>query len=99
MNDQDGDKVTITIDSVYSDERFETKKGKLVPDALIVGENHVNLRAKREGAGNGRVYVINFTANSDGGTCHGTVKVGVPHDQARAPVEDSPLYPATVSLL
>ena len=97
VTDPDGNELAITIVSVESDEQLEIKKGVTVPDAVIVGQNLVNLRAKRLGGGDGRVYVISFTAITDGGTCEGTVKVGVPHDQdGSPPLEGSPLYPATV---
>jgi hypothetical protein len=97
--DTDGNQVAFTIDSVYSDEELGTEKGAMVPDALLVGKSIVNLRAKRLGGGNGRVYTIKFTASSIEGTtklCSGSVKVGVPHDQVREPVDDGPIYLATV---
>ena len=41
---------------------------------------------QRSGTGDGRVYRIGFSAKDGaGGTCTGTVLVGVPHDQSGAP--------------
>jgi hypothetical protein len=38
------------------------------------------LRAERSGKGNGRVYQVDFTADDgQGGSCTGSVNVGVPH--------------------
>jgi hypothetical protein len=48
--------------------------------------------------GNGRVYEIFFTASDGrGGTCSGSVKVGVPHDQDHRPaIDDGMRYDSTV---
>ena len=72
--------------------------GNTSPDGQGVGSNMAQVRAEREGGGNGRVYHIGFTANDGkGGTCSGTVKVGVPHDQGKGstPIDDGPLYNST----
>ena len=57
------------------------------------------VRAERSGTprvpGNGRVDYINFTgSDGEGGSCTGTVQVGVPHDQGQrsTPIPDGPLY-------
>ena len=53
--------------------------------------------AERAGGGNGRVYTIYFTATDGrGGSCSGSVKVSVPHDQNRPAVDDGPGYDSTV---
>ena len=42
------------------------------------------VRAERSGTGDGRVYRIAFDGSDGaGGTCSGTVTVGVPHDQRK----------------
>jgi hypothetical protein len=82
VTDPDNDNVTITISGVIQDEPVNgLGDGDTSPDAVIQG-NKVLLRAERDGNGNGRVYQISFTAEDDsGGTCTGTVYVGVPHDR------------------
>lgn len=85
VTDPDGDTVTITINSITSDEPTGTIEGAggkaNAPDAIIGTGGNFQLRAERSGLGDGRVYIINFTANDGkGGVTPGSVKVGVPHD-------------------
>lgn len=76
VTDPDGDPVSITIDAITQDEAVDAQ-----PDGEIDG-NTANLRAERSGNGDGRVYNISFTADDGlGGTCSGSVDVGVPHDK------------------
>lgn len=90
--DPDGDPVSVTITGVTQDEPLNgLGDGDTSPDAVAgSSSNQVLLRAERSGRGDGRVYVISFTA-SDGraGTCQGSITVGVPHDQSGAPAADS----------
>jgi len=102
VTDPDGDPVTITIDSIYQDERVNAEgSGNTAPDGRGMGTDTAEVRAERSGTkkvpGNGRVYHIAFTAaDGNGGTCSGTVKVCVPHDQAGGGcVDDGPLYDST----
>jgi len=89
VTDPDGDPVTITATSVTQDEPVNGRgDGNTCPDARIVG-GLASVRAERTGTpavpGNGRVYVISFTATDSGGaSCNGTVTVCVPHDMADA---------------
>jgi hypothetical protein len=98
VTDPDGDPVTITIDSVYQDEVLNGQgDGDTAPDAVINGGT-VDLRAERDGTANGRVYYINFTASDGkGGTCSGTVEVGVNHDLGKKgeAIGEGPLYNST----
>ena len=56
----------------------------------------MSLRAERQGPGNGRVYRIAFTASdAKGGTCQGSVTVGVPHDPKDTPIDDGHTYDST----
>lgn len=49
------------------------------PDAILLDHGQVKLRRERLAKGNGRVYVIAFTArDTSGGECSGTVRVCVP---------------------
>lgn len=76
--------------------------GTAKPDGFIDGDT-AEVRAERSGSkknpGNGRVYHIAFTAtDGHGGSCDGTVTVGVPHDQRGAgAVDDGPLFDSTTS--
>jgi hypothetical protein len=70
----------------------------VAPNGHGVGTPAAEVRAEREGGGNGRVYHIFFTATDElGAACSGEVLVGVPHDQEGAPaVDDGALYDSTV---
>ena len=92
VTDPDGDPVTINIVAITSDEPTSTDDGsggaKHAPDASGVGTDTASVRAERSGNGDGRVYVIEFTANDGrGGESEGSVMVKVPHDQSS---EDCP---------
>lgn len=94
--------VSIVITSVTQDEPVNgIGDGNTSPDAFLASQpsNSVQLRAEREGPGDGRVYRLGFTATSTGGQCSGTVTVGVPHDQGRGsiPIDSAP--PSYDSLL
>jgi hypothetical protein len=72
--------------------------GKNHPDGKGVGTSTAEVRAERDGKGDGRVYHIGFTADDgNGGTCSGVVLVGVPHDKGGAndPVDGGALYDST----
>jgi hypothetical protein len=82
VTDPDGDPVAITITSVRQDEPLHG-----AVNAYGIGAPTVQLRADRDGKGDGRVYRIRFEANDgNGGTCTGTVTVCVPHDQGAGKV-------------
>ena len=72
----------VTVISVTQDEPLNgLGDGDTCPDAEII-PGGANLRAERSGTGNGRVYVITFTATAPTGTpCRGRVTVCVPHDR------------------
>jgi cysteine-rich repeat protein len=99
VTDPDGDPVTITITSIMQDEPVNTfGDGTTLPcDAMGVGGPTARIRVERSGTkkvpGNGRFYHIFFTGDDGaGGRCSGKVRVAVPHDQAKAPIDDGPLY-------
>lgn len=93
VTDADGDEVIITITSIMQDE----KTGKEA-DASGVGSDTANVRAERDGKGDGRVYHIFFTADDgNGGVTAGEVTVSVPHDQSGVlAVDGETLYDSTV---
>lgn len=87
--DPDGDTVTVLVTSVTQDEVVAGPGGGNAPDAELTAAG-VNVRAERDGSGDGRVYRIGYTASDgNGGTCSGTALVGVPHDQSGAAAVDS----------
>ncbi|MAG55652.1 MAG: hypothetical protein CMJ83_05105 [Planctomycetes bacterium] len=98
IRDPECDPVTITINSVTSDEPTTGLGcGDTGPDAVIRG-CRVYLRSERYRCGNGRVYRINFTAtDSAGNSCNGSVKVVVPIRRCRwrQTVDDGQNYDAT----
>jgi uncharacterized delta-60 repeat protein len=81
--DPDGDTVTLTITAVTQDEPLNgLSDGNTSPDAQAASQsNEILLRAERNGSGDGRVYRVSFTgADGQGGSCSGTVTVGVPRN-------------------
>lgn len=95
--DADGDSVTITIDGITQDEPVnETGDGDTSPDGDGVGTDTAQVRAERSGTGDGRVYDISFTADDgNGGTCSGSVEVGVPHDKKDTAIRDWASFDST----
>ena len=92
-SDPDNRSTTIAVTAVTQDEPVNgLGDGDTSPDAVIQGQG-VLVRAERGGMGNGRVYRITFTANSNsGGTCTGTVTVSVPHDAKSTAIDSGQLY-------
>jgi putative Ig domain-containing protein len=88
--DPDGDHVTLTITAITQDQPVDGRGDGNTPfDAIGVGFSTGAVRAERSGdlrAGDdGRLYQIDFTASDGkaGGSCSGTVYIGVPHDQGQ----------------
>jgi uncharacterized repeat protein (TIGR01451 family) len=96
--DPDGGPVSIMIDSIFQDEPVNgSGDGNTSPDGQGIGKGTAEVRAEREGPGNGRVYHIDFTAyDVCGDTCFGKITVIVPHDKKDLPVDEGPLYDSTV---
>jgi hypothetical protein len=86
--------IAITIDSVTQDEPTKgLESGNISPDAIIQSDGTVLLRAERSGAGNGRVYQINFTASDQyGQSGTGSIIVSVPHDRNTQAIDDGQNY-------
>jgi len=99
VTDPDGDAVNVTATGITQDEPVNgLGDGDTSPDGFGIGTSQAQIRAERSGTGNGRVYVIMFTADDGkGGVCTGYVAVGVPHDQGKGkiPVNDGQLYDST----
>lgn len=103
VTDPDGDPVTITVTAIKQDEPVDTYgDGQFTPDGKGVGTSTAEVRAERVGTnkvpGNGRVYHIYFSATDPYGyACTAQVLVGVPHDQAKPPVDGGSLYDSTTT--
>jgi hypothetical protein len=97
VSDPANDPIMITITSIMQDEATNgSGSGDTCPDATGIGTPIAQLRAERDGSGNGRVYTIFFTAdNGKGGTCTGSVKVSVPHNNGGTAVDDGPKFDST----
>jgi|CXWL01.1.fsa_nt_gi hypothetical protein len=93
ITDPNDQAITITFTAVTQDEPVNgLGDGDTSPDAAASG-NQILLRAERAGTGNGRVYQVHFTALDDqGGSCSGSVKVGVPHSKKDPALEGAQLY-------
>jgi hypothetical protein len=92
VTDPNGQPLSIVITSITQDEPINANgqgDGNTVCDGTGVGTSVAQLRAERQGGGNGRVYRVNYTAtNAAGDACSSTLTVTVPHDQSGAPAVD-----------
>ena len=87
--DPDGDAVRMVVDRILQDEPTTTAgDGNTIIDAGGIGTSTPWVRAERISAqsdrtySNGRLYEIFFSASDGrGGSCQGTIVVGVPHNQ------------------
>ncbi|MBE8988348.1 hypothetical protein [Nostoc sp. LEGE 12450] len=98
--DPDGDPVTVVVNAITQDEPVNTSgDGNTVPDGAGVGTNVAQVRAERNGQGNGRVYQIIFTATDNkGAECRGNFSVTVPKSQNGNPsVDDGQNFDSTKS--
>ena len=90
--DSDVDVDDVIITSVSSDEPEDVKgggDGNTLDDIVIVDEQTVDLRAERQGSGNGRVYTINFkVTDKSENTATGSFQVSVPHDKKSDAIDD-----------
>ncbi|HEX6304597.1 MAG TPA: choice-of-anchor Q domain-containing protein [Anaerolineales bacterium] len=67
VTDPENDPISITIDAIRQDEPVGTD---FYPDGKGIGSDTAEVRAERDGSGNGRVYHIFFTASdSHGNSC------------------------------
>ena len=78
VTDPDGDAVSIEITGISNDETG-------TDDADGVGSDTAQVRAARDGKGDGRTYTITFVATDANGASseEGSVTVTVPHDQGK----------------
>jgi hypothetical protein len=99
VTDPDSDPVNLKITAITQDEPVTgAGSGHTEADASGIGEASAQVRAERAGTGDGRVYRIAFDADDGkGGTCSGSVKVEVPHDNRTTAVDSGNGYDATMS--
>jgi hypothetical protein len=87
ITDEDGDAISLTYGKPVQNESVKgLEAGDTGPDAefatQLVGKWY--LKAQRSGSGQGREYLIPFTAeDGKGGSCTGTARVTVPHDKGK----------------
>lgn len=98
VSDPDNDNVRLTVTRVTQDEPTNgLGDGDTSPDATLQGSG-VLLRAERAGNGNGRVYLVHFSADDgQGGVCNGLVKVIIPHNSKNgdSAIDDGQIYEST----
>lgn len=82
-----------TITRITSDEVENATgngDGNTTADAVITGSSSFDLRAERQGGGNGRVYTVYFSAaDTSGNESEGACTITVPHDQRGSSAVDS----------
>ena len=91
--DEDDGKNAITFTSITQDEPTSgIESGDIAIDAMI-RKNQASIRTERRSTGNGRAYVLNFTAkNRSGLTCSGSVKACIPMTAKGTCVDDGQKY-------
>lgn len=95
ITDPDGDQITIRYTGILQDEPVDSVGQGNTPDFDGGIENagaRAWVRSERTGnKGDGRVYLISYTATDDGGlSCSGTTNLALPHDRRGTPAVLSP---------
>lgn len=77
-----GHVLRVTSDEVEDDNG--NGDGRTCEDmSIIVGKSFVQVRAEREGKGDGRVYTVYYSVTNDAGaSTESTCRIFVPHDQS-----------------
>jgi len=97
VTDPECDSVAITITNITQDEPTNgLSDGDTCPDAISAFTSTAQVRAERNGAGNGRVYTVYFTATDGRGvSSNGSVTVQVPRNTEAVAVDDRLLFDST----
>jgi uncharacterized repeat protein (TIGR01451 family) len=84
----------VVIEKVTSDEiENGNGDGNTTNDIIIAGDcKSVQVRAERQGGGNGRVYTITFKVSDGVNVTRKTAKVVVPHNPGETPVDSGVNY-------
>jgi uncharacterized repeat protein (TIGR01451 family) len=84
----------VVIEKVTSDETENGNgDGNTTNDIVIASDcKSVQLRAERDGGGNGRVYTITFKVSDGANVTRKTTKVVVPHNPGETPVDSGVHY-------
>ena len=92
--------IDINITKIQQDEPLDDKgDGTSRPDGKGIGRSVALVRSERSGTSDGRVYEISFTAtNEAGGSCEGSVVVGVPHNKKRDPIDSGLRYDSSTKV-
>ncbi|HNP65270.1 MAG TPA: hypothetical protein PKH39_15140, partial [Woeseiaceae bacterium] len=97
--DSSGASTVIVAQGILQDEVVNGEgDGNTAPDGRILENGTPEVRRERSGLEDGRVYEILFEArNSSGGSCTGSVLVGVPHDRGAGsvPIDSGVRYDST----
>lgn len=98
VTDSDGDVLSISINRITQDEPTSgVGMGHKSPDGAGVGTNTAQVRAESLSSADGRVYVISFSADDgNGGTCSGTVSVGVPTTKKGIAIDSGQNFDSTI---
>ena len=82
VTDPEGDPVALKVTGLSQDEPGAASSG--------IGSSIAQVKAERDGKGDGRVYRIQFEATDpSGASCAGEVRVCVPHDRGKGGCVDS----------
>ena len=101
--DAEGDQLEFAVQCIQQDEPLDsTGDGNTDWDAQDedAGDATVQLRAERQGNGNGRVYHISYSVSDTlGARCIGRAHVGVPKSKKSVPVDDGPLHKSKTPII
>jgi hypothetical protein len=101
VTDPENRPLTIRVTSILQDEPTNSAgDGNTRQDAGIENNGaRAWVRAERSGTGDGRVYLIAFTASDGAASCSGVVQVAVPHDRQPPAVLSPPRWNSVTGAL
>jgi uncharacterized repeat protein (TIGR01451 family) len=91
---------SVVIEKVTSDETENGNGDGNTTDDIVIGADckSLQVRAERDGGGNGRVYTITFRVrDASGNTTRATARIVVPHNPGEAAVDSGAHYTVTSS--
>jgi VCBS repeat-containing protein len=91
ITDPEGGTVNVTYTILQDEPTDGPGQGNTPQDGGVDANGRVWVRAERSGTGDGRVYLVSYTATDAFlASCTGVFTVSVPHDQSGAPAVPSP---------